>query len=138
MRLPELKPEALKKTKAWEYLIRFAFGGLVAAGAGLVAKSYGPIVGGFFLAFPAILPASLTLVRQHDGRKKAVEDAQGARLGSVALGAFGLVVAWTAGEWPAPWVLGVATLVWMVVGFALWMLEFRGASAARHQTRGAD
>jgi hypothetical protein len=137
MRLPKVKPEGLKKTKAWEYLIRFAFGGLVAAGAGLVAKFYGPVIGGFFLAFPAILPASLTLVRQHDGRKKAVEDAQGARLGSLALGAFGLVVAWTSGKWPPPVVLGIATLVWVIVGFALWLLDFGRVVPARHQTRDA-
>jgi Protein of unknown function (DUF3147) len=59
---PELDPAGLKKAKPWEYVVRFFFGGLVTALAGLVAKVWGPVVGGLFLAFPAILPASLTLV----------------------------------------------------------------------------
>jgi hypothetical protein len=34
----------------------------------------------------------ITLVRQHEGRKKAIDDARGARLGTAGLAAFAAVV----------------------------------------------
>ena len=57
---------ALGKTKWYEYALRFAFGGSITVAAGLVAKKWGPGVGGLFLAFPAIFPASATLVKKHE------------------------------------------------------------------------
>ncbi len=69
----------------WEYILRFVFGGAITVATGLVASHYGPAVGGMFLAFPAILPASLTLVERHDGRAGATDNARGARLGALAL-----------------------------------------------------
>ena len=39
---PELDVEGLKKTKGWEYAVRFAFGGIVTAGAALVTHVWGP------------------------------------------------------------------------------------------------
>jgi hypothetical protein len=38
--------------------------------AGLLAKQFGPVFGGLFLAFPAIFPASVTLVEKHEREKK--------------------------------------------------------------------
>jgi Protein of unknown function (DUF3147) len=61
---------ALAKTKWYEYAVRFAFGGVVTVFAGLVAKHFSPVVGGLFLAFPAIFPASATLVEKHEEEKK--------------------------------------------------------------------
>jgi hypothetical protein len=81
-------------------------------------------VGGLFLAFPAILPASLTLVSQHDGRRRALDDARGGRLGSVGLIAFGLVVWVTATTWAPLAVLVVATLVWLLIDGALWAIRY--------------
>src|ERR1700736_6579054 len=57
---------ALGKTKWYEYALRFAFGGSITVAAGLVAKKWGPGVGGLFLVFPAIFPASATLVEKHE------------------------------------------------------------------------
>jgi hypothetical protein len=57
---------ALRKTKWYEYAIRFVFGGAITAFAGVVAKEYGPVLGGLFLAFPAIFPASATLLERHE------------------------------------------------------------------------
>jgi len=126
---PELHLAGLKKAKPWEYVVRFFFGGLVTALAGLAAKVWGPVVGGLFLAFPAILPASLTLISQHDGRQRAVDDARGGRLGSVGLVAFGLVVWTTATAWPPLFVLTVATLVWLLIDGGLWAIRYgRGSS----------
>jgi hypothetical protein len=121
---PQLKPEGLTRTRPWEYLARFVFGGMVTACTGLVAHHFGPSIGGLFLAFPAILPASLTLVKRHDGRAQAVDDARGACLGSIALAAFAFIVQGTATRWPAALVLGSATLVWAVVGGALWGVRY--------------
>src|SRR5207253_3283130 len=59
---------------------------------GLVAREWGPSAGGLFLAFPAILPASLTLVARHDSRGDAADDARGAVLGAAALIVFAAVV----------------------------------------------
>jgi Protein of unknown function (DUF3147) len=61
---------ALKKTKWYEYAVRFLLGGTVTVVAGLLAKHYGPVFGGLFLAFPAIFPASATLVDKHERQKK--------------------------------------------------------------------
>ncbi|HSN28002.1 MAG TPA: DUF3147 family protein, partial [Kofleriaceae bacterium] len=72
---PRLSPGKLKQVAWWEYALRFAFGGTITVLTGLLNTWLGPAVAGMFLAFPAILPASLTLVKQHDGRKKAADDA---------------------------------------------------------------
>src|SRR3954471_19961083 len=78
---PEVDPRGLEKPKAWEYAVRFGFGGLVALIASVTGAALGDFAGGLALAFPAILPAALTLVKEHDGRQQASDDARGARLG---------------------------------------------------------
>jgi hypothetical protein len=121
---PALEPRQLAKTRAWEYAVRFAFGGAVTVLTGLVGHAWGPWVAGLFLAFPAILPASLTLVKQHDGRAQAIEDARGARLATLGLWAFaGLVVALAARTSP-PLVLVAATLGWLAAALGLWFLRY--------------
>jgi hypothetical protein len=104
--------------------VRFAFGGVITAATGAATHRFGPIVGGFLLAFPAILPASLTLVKQHDGRAKAADDARGAQIGSIALGAFGLTVWLTAQTWSPAVALGVALVSWIIVGVAGWFAVY--------------
>jgi hypothetical protein len=88
---------ALGKTKWYEYALRLAFGGSITVAAGLLAKQWGPGVGGLFLAFPAIFPASATLIEKHEkknsnsldgtvrGREAAGLDAAGAAIGSIGL-----------------------------------------------------
>src|ERR1035438_9032369 len=97
---------ALKKTEWYEYAVRFLLGGSVTVVAGLLAKYYGPVFGGLFLAFPAIFPASATLVDKHErqkkqragiaqttrGRQVAGLDAAGAALGSLGLATFAFVI----------------------------------------------
>ena len=112
-----------RQTTRREYLTRFVFGGLVTAMVGLVANAFGPVVGGLFLAFPAILPASLTLVAQHSRTNRAAgAGAVGAAFGSLGLMAFGLVMWSRAAEWPAPLVLGIALAAWGMVSGAMWVL----------------
>src|ERR1700682_6290933 len=91
--------KGLRETAWHEYAVRFALGGLITAIAGFIAHKWGPSVGGLFLAFPAIFPASATLVEKHErdkrhragimktirGRQTAALDARGAALGSFGL-----------------------------------------------------
>lgn len=121
---PNLELGALRKSRPWELAVRFVFGGLITAVAGLVSKHWGPVVGGLFLAFPAILPASLTLVKQHDGKAKAVDDARGGRLGSIGLIAFAVVVWLASGAWGPTVALVVATLAWSLVNGVAWALQY--------------
>ncbi|APR84055.1 Hypothetical protein A7982_09404 [Minicystis rosea] len=110
----------VKETKPADYLIRFFFGGVATAAIGWIAYAFGPVVGGLFLAFPAILPASLTLAARNDGRPKAADEARGAVAGSVGLAAFGLVIWLSSPLWSAPLVLVVALLAWFVVSVVAW------------------
>lgn len=98
----DIDPSVLKQTQWHEYAVRFLIGGAITVIAGLIAKRFGPAVGGLFLAFPAIFPASITLVAKHEEEKKAkaglhghrrgleaaAVNAAGATLGSIGLLAF--------------------------------------------------
>jgi Protein of unknown function (DUF3147) len=66
----QFKPSALRQTRWYEYLIRFGLGGAMTAVAGLIAARFGPVIGGLFLAFPAIFPASVTLIEKHVRERK--------------------------------------------------------------------
>jgi hypothetical protein len=81
-----------EKMRGSEYALRFAFGGAVTALAGWISRQYGPVIGGLFLAFPAILPAAVTLIEGDRGTKAAGVDAAGAVFGSAGMLGFALVV----------------------------------------------
>jgi Protein of unknown function (DUF3147) len=129
-----LNPSALRKTQFHEYAIRFLLGGLITALAGLIAKLAGPVFGGLFLAFPAILPASATLIEKHQrlkkerkglegtqrGRQAAGVDAYGAALGSIGLIAFALWIWRFLPHQATALTLGIATILWFVVSVLLW------------------
>jgi len=61
---------SVRETKWSEYGTRFVFGGIVTLLAGLVADRYGPSISGLFLAFPAIFPASASLIQKHQRERK--------------------------------------------------------------------
>src|SRR6266481_9955216 len=98
--------DAVRQTKWYECALRFLFGGLITATAGIIAKKFGPEIGGLFLAFPAIFPASATLIEKHEkqkkerlglnGTKRAAEavsaDAAGAAIGTIGLACFALII----------------------------------------------
>jgi hypothetical protein len=121
---PELAPSQLKDTRAWEYIVRFGFGGAISVAAGMIGRAWGPAMAGLFLAFPAILPASITLVKQHDGRGEAIDDARGARVGSVGLVAFAIAVLATASSLHPALVLVLAALAWAAASIGLWWACF--------------
>jgi hypothetical protein len=133
-----LKISALRETRWYEYLIRFALGGAMTVIAGLIAVRFGPIVGGLFLAFPAIFPASATLIEKHvrerkekaglagarRGKEAAALDAAGTTLGSFGLAAFALVVWLLIGHSPVL-ALVLATVAWLAVALLAWWLRRR-------------
>jgi hypothetical protein len=128
---------SLKETKSHEYCLRFAFGGAATVLAGLVAQHYGPCPGGLFLAFPAIFPATATLIETHEkkrmakmghdgtnrGRMAASIDAAGAALGCFGLAGFAVVLLFLLPRQSAWLAMMAAISVWAVVSIALWELR---------------
>jgi hypothetical protein len=129
----------LGKTTWHEYAMRFLFGGAITVIAGIVAKKYGPVVGGLFLACPAIFPASATLIEKHERERKerlglhgeirgieaAGVDANGSALGSIGLLVFGALVWKLLPEHRVAMVLATSILAWLSVSVMLWHLRKR-------------
>lgn len=114
-------PGRVKQAPWWAYPIRFVFGGVITAVVGIIGTAYGPVVAGLFLAFPAILPAALTLISQDDGERAAGVDSFGAALGSIGLAAFGIVVWALASRLAGVAVLSIAMVVWGAVSVIAWL-----------------
>ena len=133
----EARLSAFKQSKPCEYLIRFVFGGAATVVAGLVAKHFGPGPGGLFLAFPAIFPATATLIESHEkqrmakigydgthrGRMAASIDAASAALGCVGLGGFAVALWLMLPSHNALLVLLVALAVWLILSVLLWEIR---------------
>jgi hypothetical protein len=133
----EFNLSSLRETRGHEYIVRFVFGGLCTVIAGLIAKRFGPGVGGLFLAFPAIFPASATMIESHEKRRKAEIgadgtergrlaasiDASGAVLGCIGLAVFALIVWKTLPHGNAYGVIAAAVLGWAALSYLLWALR---------------
>jgi hypothetical protein len=135
----EIKLDALKDIKLREIAVRFLFGGACTVMAALIARHWGPAIGGIFLAFPAIFPATASLIAKHEiddkaeigrdgterGRLAASVDAAGTAVGCIGLMGFALVV-WR--ELPvqrAGVVLAEALLAWVVLAVGFWLFRQR-------------
>src|ERR1700730_7471589 len=128
---------SLKRTEWHEFLTRFLLGGAITVATGLIARYFGPVVGGLFLAFPAIFPSAATLIEKHErdkkrragiphtirGRLAAALDARGAAMGTVALAAFGLVIWRLLPLHNAAVILTAALAVWLVVAIFIWYVR---------------
>lgn len=135
----KIDPSVIGQTRWYEYAIRFLFGGLITAIAGIIANKFGPGIGGLFLAFPAIFPASATLIEKHEKQKKEQEglrgtqrgreaasvDAAGSAMGSVGLLAFALTVWQFAPRYGTWTVLMGATVAWLTVSMLIWQIRRR-------------
>jgi uncharacterized membrane protein YfcA len=133
----KIDTSGLKESKWYEYLIRFLFGGIVTVLAGIIAKRYGPEIGGLFLAFPAILTASATLIEKHEKEKKqdagmkgtmrgklaAGVDAIGASMGALGLAAFALVIWLKLLDYRTAVALTIATIAWFFTAVLVWKLR---------------
>jgi hypothetical protein len=130
---------SLRRTRWNEYVTRFLFGGAVTVLAGLIAKRFGPGIGGLFLAFPAIFPASASLIQKHEmekkrragqdgtkrGRVAAGIDAFGASMGCVALAAFAMVTWKVLPRVPTVVTLAIATMTWVATSVTMWIVRKR-------------
>jgi hypothetical protein len=114
--------EKLREKRLWDLAIRFGFGGAVTVTTELIARTFGPEIAGLFLAFPAILPASLTLIRQNEGPGAAANDALGATVGSISLSVFAICVWKGVSAHTAATALFGAAILWIVTGGLLWWI----------------
>ena len=135
----KVDPSVLGQTKWHEYAIRFLFGGLITAAAGIIANKFGPGIGGLFLAFPAIFPASATLIEKHEKQKKEKEgldgslrgreaasiDAAGSAMGSIGLLVFASVVWQFVPRYNTWVVLTGATVAWLAASVLIWQVRKR-------------
>lgn len=137
--VPSIELSGLRHSHWYQFAVRFVLGGAVTVCTGLVERHWGPVAGGLFLSFPAILPATATLIERQQterlrragregsrrGRRAAALDASGAALGGYALACFG-VCAWRLLPAHSPaWVLPLSALVWLVVAVLAWCLRRR-------------
>ena len=104
-----------------EILIRFVFGAGIALVAAMAGTVFGPRFGGLFLAFPAVLPATLTLIEKKEGTAKAWADASGGVLGAVGLTAFAFTALQLLHTNPAVALL-LALVAWLLVSGGLYFL----------------
>ena len=118
---PRFDLGAIKKHSFGDYATRFAFGAGISAAAAIVATVFGAKVGGVLLAFPAIMPASLTLIEKKDGRHKAAINAYAAILGSVALIAFAIVASYAFKHFSGVVALLLAAAAWLFVAAVLYV-----------------
>jgi hypothetical protein len=128
---------AFRQVKWYEHFTRFLLGGLISVVAGLIAKVFGPTVGGLFLAFPAIFPASATLLDKHEREKKQKAgipvtirgrlavglDARGAAMGSLALAAFAGMIWKMLPQASSAGVLGASFVLWIALAIAIWRVR---------------
>jgi hypothetical protein len=134
---------ALKEGRWYEYVVRFVLGGATTVTAGIIAEIWGPEIGGLFLAFPAILCASATLVEAHERREKrehnvrghergtdaAAMETAGAALGSIGLVSFGLAV-WSLAPRFGLASFAFGSIAWLLTAFTLW--RFRRVTRLVH------
>jgi len=130
-----IKLDALKEIKPQEIAVRFAFGGLCTVAAYLIGRHFGPATGGLFLAFPAIFPATASLIDKHEreqkaeigedgtqrGRLAAAVDAAGTAMGCIGLMGFALVVWRCLAVQRANTVLLEALLAWVTLSVSFWL-----------------
>jgi len=121
----ELDLGELRQVRPRDLAVRFAFGAVISVVAGVVGQAAGSRAGGALLAFPAILPATLTLIEKEDGTAAAVADVRGSVLGALALVAFALVAFVSLGRLPPPASLAAALGAWIVVALGLYVIRAR-------------
>lgn len=140
----QAKLASLKGIALNEWAVRFFFGGAVCVAAGLIARRFGPSVGGLFLAFPAIFPAGASMVEAHEkkhkaragfdgtnrGRTVAGVDAAGAALGSIGLAGFALTCWICLPRLSTPATFAAAIAVWITLSITSWLLS--KSSTFRH------
>lgn len=151
----QIDTESLNENRWYEYVERFIFGGLITAITGVIAHKFGPETAGLFLAFPAIFPATATLVAKHEhenkqnadkpgarsGRAVASVDAAGTAMGTLGLIGFALFVWKVLPNHATTFVLIVATIIWLAISIGAWLFRKLAMPAIRryrHRTASAE
>lgn len=111
---PSLATGKLRDLRPRDLGYRFVAGAATSVAAGILTLALGARAGGIFLAFPAILAASLTLIEDQEDSAEAREDARGAVMGGCALAAFAAVGALTFGSLDSAAALALASVAWFV------------------------
>ena len=135
--IPALDFSSLKSAQWWQFAVRFFLGGAITVCTGLISRHFGPVVGGLFLSFPAIFPATATLIARQEtlkkrkagisdrtrGRKAAALDAAGAVFGGWGMVVFGCVAWLTLDSHPMALALALAAVLWLIVSASLWWVH---------------
>ena len=122
---PQLHPGKVREVRLRDLAIRFFAGAATSVVAALVTLALGDRVGGAFLAFPAILAASLTLIEEEEDGVEAREDARGAVLGGIALAGFAVVAALALPSLPGSIALLLATAAWVLIAVGGYAIVWR-------------
>jgi uncharacterized membrane protein (GlpM family) len=117
-----IRLDELGDASAASLLVRFCFGAAVSLVAGIVSLALGERAGGILLAFPAILPATLTLIEKEESERAAEDDDVGAVMGATGLVAFGLAAWLLLGRLPAAVALLLAAVCWLAVAVGLYVV----------------
>ena len=130
---PKVELPRLRQAHPAGLSLRFAFGFVISIAAALLGMRFGDRLGGLFLAFPAILPASLTLIEKKHGDNPASINAAGAVLGGAALVTFAVVAAALLRRVSPLATLAMATITWLGVAVLLYfgMAALRSAGGRR-------
>jgi hypothetical protein len=116
----------LRKVKWPDLALRFAFGAAISVIAGVAGILLGKTVGGMLLAFPAILPATLTLLEKEEGNRAAVRDVGGAIFGAIGLVVFAIAAAFLFERIAVGEVLLVSLAAWLATSIAFYVLRATG------------
>lgn len=112
---------ALRNLPVSDLLVRFGFGATISAVAGVISVLFGSEPGGILLAFPAILPATLTLIEKDEDEGQAEDLDVGSILGAAALASFAIVVWQFMEDSSASAVLALATATWLLTAAVLYL-----------------
>lgn len=113
---------ALRKVPVRDMAIRFAFGAAISVVAGVISIGAGPRFGGMFLAFPAILPATLSLLEKEASERQADHDDDGAVLGAASLAVFAGLGHWLFPTSGAAIALVAAAAGWLASALLLYLV----------------
>jgi hypothetical protein len=127
--------ERVRELRGRDLFVRALFGASASAAAAGVTIAFGPRAGGIFLAFPAILAASVTLIEDEDTAAEAREDARGAIVGAGALVAFAAIGAVLFGVLPGGIVLALAAATWSLIALGTYWAVWSRRRASRPATR---
>lgn len=147
--LIRVSTDTLHRTKAHQYAVRFAFGGAITVFAGIIARKFGPGVGGLFLAFPAIFPAAATLAQKHEKEKKqehgmpgkqrgiltAADQARGCAIGSIGLSVFAILMWKLLPALSLAAVFSISVFAWFAISSGLWFGKKRVHLLRKHRAK---